>query len=111
MTPRIAAEFWVKAHIRICAAQQVIATVVRRGDNQAGNVLIKLNLLDGRASVLEPATDIEGKRVWMRVTGPEPVEEEKADAAIARAIKRDSDVWVLEIEDKAGRHFLSEPVV
>jgi len=111
VTPRVTAEFWVMAHIRVCAANNVSAMVVRRGDRDAGNVLIKLNLLDGRASVLEPAMGLDGARIWMRVTGADPVDDAAAEAAIARSIKRDSDVWVLEIEDKAGRHFLSEPVV
>lgn len=109
--PRLKAAFFVKAHIRICASHGVTATVVRHGDDDAGNVLIKINLLDGRASVLEPTTNVDGARVWMRVTGPDPVEEALAEAAIARARKRDSDIWVLEIEDRDGRHFLSEPVV
>jgi len=109
--PRLKAAFFVKAHIRLCASRGVTATVVRHGDDDAGNVLIKINSLDGRACVLEPATNVDGARVWMRITGADPVDDTQADAAIARALKRDSDIWVLEIEDRDGRHFLSEPVV
>jgi hypothetical protein len=38
--------------------------------------------------------------------GKVPVAEADAEARIAREIKFDSDVWVIEVEDRAGRHFL-----
>ena len=106
--PRLKAELWVKAHIRICQAQGAQAFVVRRGDETAGIVLLKVNRLDGRAFVFEPATGSDGARVWTRLSKAET--EAEADAAIARAIKRDPDLWVIEIEDREGRHFLTEPV-
>lgn len=106
--PRLKAALWVKAHIRICEAQGAQAFVVRKGDETAGIVLLKVNRLDGRAYVLQPATGLDGARIWTRLTKSE--EEAEADAAIGRALKRDPDLWVIEIEDRAGRHFLVESV-
>jgi hypothetical protein len=110
VTPRLKAAIWVSAHLRVCAAQGITATVVCHGDDVAGSVLIKLSLLDGRARVLEPTFGRKGERVWRAVTGPEPVSESDADAAVARALKRDPDLWVIEIEDRLGRHALTDPV-
>ena len=110
MTPRLKAEIWVKAHIRRCWVEDAIAVVVRRGDETSGTVLVKLNDLAGGCSVLQPAPGPEGGRIWLRATGPEPVSEQQADAYIARQVEFDPDLWVLEIEDRAGRHFLDEPV-
>jgi len=110
MTPRLKAEFWVKAHIRRCWTKDVIAVVVRRGDDMAGTVLLKLNDLSGGCTVLQPAPDPEGGRVWLRATGAEPVSERDADAYIERQLKFDPDLWVVEIEDREGRHFLDDPI-
>ena len=111
MAPRLRAEFWIKAHVRVCEAQGAQAYIVRRGDETAGAILVKVNRLDGTAMLLEPATGPDGMRAWMRVTGADFVSEGDVEAAIARAVRRDPDLWIIEIEDRQGRHFLSEAVL
>ena len=110
MTPRLKAEIWVKAHIRRCFVEGSFAAVVRRGDEMAGTVLLKLNDLGGGCIVLQPTANPDGGRLWMRGTGPTPVAEAEADAYIQKQLRYDPDIWVLEIEDREGRHFLDEPV-
>ncbi|WP_339832217.1 DUF1491 family protein [uncultured Parvibaculum sp.] len=108
--PRLKAEIWVKALIRRCETAGAGAMVVRRGDATSGVVLVKVNRLDGRASVYAPARDGEGALFWMARPSPEPVPEVDADAYIDKQRQRDPDLWVVEIEDREGRHFLFEPV-
>lgn len=110
MEPRLKAEIWVKALLRRCAAANVPAAVLRRGDADSGAVLVKLNLLERGASVFAAGWGADGGRLWRRATGAEPAPEAEADAYIARALQRDPDLWVVEIEDRQGRHFLTEPV-
>ena len=50
----------------------------------------------------------DGERVWMRPALSD--QEAELDRYIERAIKVDPDIWVVEIEDRTGRHFLTEPV-
>jgi GMP synthase (glutamine-hydrolysing) len=110
LTARLKAEIWVKAYIRRCRVHDVMATLVRRGDADAGAVLIKLNMLENGAAVLSQTRDAEGRPVWLRATGPAPVEERKADDYIARQLAFDSDLWVIEVEDREGRHCLDDEV-
>ncbi len=110
MRPRLTAEIWVKAHIRRLATVDIPAFVARRGDNTAGAVLVKVNRLEAGCTVLSPANRGDGERFWLRATGAEPVPEAEAEAYIARQLRRDPDIWVLEIEDRDGRHLLDEPV-
>ncbi len=108
--PRVTSDLWVHAHLRVCAVNNVPAVVVRRGDATAGGILLKVNGLDGRASLLTPSAGLDGERLWVRVTGPDPVPEADADQRVAKAVQRDPDLWVIEMEDRQGRHFLTEPV-
>lgn len=110
MTVRLKAGIWVRAHIRRCEVAGVPAFVVAKGDETAGTVLVKVNRLGGGCEVFTPRTGLDGERRWLAGTGPAPVAETEADAYIARQRGYDPDLWVIEIEDRTGRHFLDEPV-
>ena len=109
--PRLKAEIWVQAMIRQCRSADIDAYLVRRGDETAGSVLLKVNRFDAGCFVLTPTFAPDGGRAWMRGTGPEMVPEPDADAYIQRQLGYDPDVWVLEIEDRAGLWELGEPVI
>ena len=109
--PRLKAQLWVMAALRVCATQDMAATLVRRGDDDAGAVLIKQNLMGGGFRVLVPMRDGQGRAAWMAGTGDIPVAESQADAYIARQVARDSDLWVLEIENRDGRLPFDTPII
>jgi GMP synthase (glutamine-hydrolysing) len=109
--PRLKSQVLVKAVIRRCDMAAVPALVVRRGDPDSGAVLLKLNRGAEGCTVLSQTRTPEGELVWMRGTGADPVPEPDADAYIARQAKYDPDLWVVEIEDREGRHFLDDRVI
>jgi hypothetical protein len=104
---RLTAEFWVQAYLARLRLADIPAFVVARGDATAGAVLVKCNTLDGQAVAHQRRTDLmTGERLWMELSaGPEP----EVDDAIARQRGFDPDLWVIEVEDRAGRHLLDEP--
>ena len=104
------ADIWVKALIRRAGVANVPAMVVRRGNGDAGTISVKVARLDGTADVYGPTWGEDGSRIWMHSVGEGPVPEADADAYLARQEKFDPDFWVVEIEDRRGRHFLTEPV-
>ena len=101
--PRLKARLWVQAAIRRCMVENVAAVVAAKGDETAGAVLVKLNRGADGCEVFSQVRDGAGQPAWLRATGPEPVPEARADAYVARAREVDCDLWVIEIDDRAGR--------
>ncbi len=102
---------WAQALVRRAQVGGAFATVARRGDSDAGAVLVKVATMNGKAMLYAPAQDGEGQRIWLNLSNGALGDEEAAIDAYAR--KRgntDPDLWVIEIEDRQGRHFLTEPV-
>jgi len=99
---RLRSRLRVQAAMRACESRGLMATVARHGDDDAGAILIKQNLHEAGFRVLAEARDNSGERAWIAGTGPTPVAEAAADAYIARQVGRDSDLWVVEIEDAKG---------
>lgn len=111
MEPKLKARLWVQAQVRACTAEGIAATVARRGDPDAGAILLKINQGALGCSVLTQVRDPAGQLAWLRGTGPEPVPEDQADAYIARQVERDYDLWVIEIESRDGRAPISGSVI
>jgi hypothetical protein len=104
---RLTAEFWVQAYLARLRLNNIPAFVVAHGDNTAGAVLVKLNTLDGNATCFQRGFDLmSGARQWdTLVSGAEA----DVDAAVTRQRGFDPDLWVIEVEDRDGRHLLDEP--
>lgn len=107
MTPRLKTGFWTSALIRNAEQKGAFAAVIRKGDPDAGACLVKVRTLDGNAILYRPVRNMKGERVWW-LKGPSP--DRDIDDYINRRIDDDPDIWVLEIEDRKGRHFLTEPI-
>ena len=84
--------------------------VVRRGDPHSGIVILKLNQLEAGCRVMSQMRDLDGKLGWMEALEGALVPEAEADAYIARQAERDPDLWVIEIEDRLGRHWVDGAV-
>ena len=96
---RIKTKIRVQAWLKRCAAEGFMATVVRKGDPEAGALFIKVNRFLVGCEVFSGATAPDGQPAWLRGTGSSPVPEADADAYLNRQFKYDSDIWILEIED------------
>ncbi|WP_224816973.1 DUF1491 family protein [Hasllibacter sp. MH4015] len=103
---RLTADFWVAAYLARLRLADIPVYVVARGDATAGAVLVKQSPLDGSATLYQRSYDpMSGAREWMELaSGPEA----EVDAAIARQRGFDPDLWVIEVEDREGRHLLDE---
>jgi hypothetical protein len=112
---RVKSGIWVSAYLRRCQAEAVPVAIVRRGDEAAGAIFICVDQLDGTVCLYGPAPaglkGSETERRWVRCLGSGAVASEEASDYLARQRKIDPDIWIVEIEDRAGRHFLGEEAV
>ncbi|RBW53649.1 MULTISPECIES: DUF1491 family protein [Ruegeria] len=103
---RLTADFWVHAYLARLRFQEIPAFVVAHGDDTAGAVLVKLNTLDGQAAAFQRSFDLmSGERKWVELSSGAETE---VDDAITRQRSFDPDLWVIEVEDRQGRHLLGE---
>jgi hypothetical protein len=103
---RLTARFWVDAYLTRLRLHDIPAFVTSHGDDSAGTVMVKLNTLDGQARLFHRSFDLQtGARTWVEFSaGPES----DIDASIVRQRAFDPDLWVIEVEDRDGRHLLDK---
>ena len=112
---RLKSEIWVKAYLRRCAVNGATGVVVRHGDDDAGAIFIKIVRPDGTAAVFSPAPagldDADVDRSWVTRFQKGFVPEAEAEALLKREASFDEDLWIVEIEDRDGRHFLGDELM
>jgi hypothetical protein len=105
---RLRSDFWVSAYLRRCGVEGLDAALRRRGAAEAGAIFVKVDRLDGTASLYGPApqslVDDSGERRFVALlvdATPLDVEDK-----VRREARFDSDLWLVEVDDRQGRHFL-----
>ena len=95
--PRVKASLTVSIALRMGDMNGKPGMVLRKGDPDAGGILVVLRGREGM-TVLSRMTDPAGGHAWIKATGATPVDQEAADTYVARQVKFDPDLWVLEFE-------------
>ncbi|MGI8525575.1 MAG: DUF1491 family protein [Pseudolabrys sp.] len=114
---RLKSAIWVAAYVRRCNVEGVFAAVRRRGAEEAGALFIKISRLDGTATLYGPAPQSSfdhaqpSDRAFAPMLGAaKPAADADVEASLTREIRFDPDLWIVEVEDRGGRHFLDNVV-
>jgi hypothetical protein len=113
---RLKSAIWVAAYIRRCFVEGAPAVLRRRGAEEAGAIFIKIDRLDGTASLFGPApqSTFDAAQPMERAFAPllkiQPAPSADVEARLIRELRFDPDLWIVEVEDRAGRHFLDHVV-
>lgn len=109
---RLKSALWVAAYLRRCHLEGSFAVVRRRGAEEAGAVFVRINRLDGTSDLFGPAPQTAFEvpagveRMFSASLAEQPAPDAAVEAYLVREIKFDPDIWIVEVEDRAGRHFL-----
>lgn len=98
--PRLPTKLWLDGHLHHLTVKGVPYYIIQRGDRVGGLVLLKLNGLEHGVKLLTQQRDLDGVMQWVGALDQDIVSEQDAEAYINRAVARDPDLWVVEIEDR-----------
>ena len=107
---RVTSALWVAAYVRRCHLEGAFAVVGRRGADEAGAITVTVDRLDGTSDLYLPApqTVFESaqpeERLFLRVL--DRAGAEAVAARLASEQRFDPDIWIVTVEDRAGRSFL-----
>ncbi len=109
---RLKSALWVAAYLRRCQVEGCSAVVRRRGAEEAGAIFIRICRLDGTSELFGPAPQTalmsDGTdRIFSACLTSQPVPDAEIETYLSRETKFDPDLWVVEVEDRAGRNFLN----
>lgn len=110
---RLKTGLWVAAYLRRCQVEGVFAVVRRRGAEEAGAIFVRISRLDGTSDSFGPAPQsaFDAAQATARAFTPsfavQPTPDAAVEAYLAREVKFDPDVWIVEVDDRAGRNFLA----
>ncbi|HEV2746787.1 MAG TPA: DUF1491 family protein [Allosphingosinicella sp.] len=108
MEPRLSSSVLVSALMRQAEADGGFATVIARGDSDAGSVLVILSERGRKARFLERILQPDGRYRWQE-TGPQTAaNDEEAANFLGRKRRFDPDLWVLELDIASAERFADE---
>jgi hypothetical protein len=109
---RLKSTLWVAAYLRRCQIEGVSAVLRRRGAEEAGAVFVRVSRLDGTSDLFGPAPQSAfdampgADRAFSASLAKQPAPDAEIEAYLAREMKFDPDIWIVEVEDRAGRNLL-----
>ena len=99
---RLKTELRVSALLRRAQSEGAFAAVLRRGDADAGALWVILRHGKELLRYTEQMS-MSGAREWYQ---DGPFEEAEMGLRVNKAVDRDPDIWIVEVEDARGRAFL-----
>ena len=86
------------------------ATVITRGDDSAGAILVECTHRGERQLIIERATDLDGHDMW-RVADAAPAQDEvAAEERLMRRRRSDADLWIIELDIAEAERFAAETI-
>jgi hypothetical protein len=96
---------WVQAFLRRCNGAGLYGAVVKKGAEEAGALFVIIDRRDGTYHLFcpapGPAYDAAGDRRFIEEL-PYPAASGDIQALLERRRRFDPDIWIVEVEDRAG---------
>ncbi len=107
MTTRLPAHLEVSALIRAVQAQGGFATVLAKGEKDAGTILILTIEKGENGALYERMPQLDGSRKFAQVKLQDPEKPKEMDEYLARRQRQDSDIWIVELDIADAERFIA----
>ena len=107
---RVTSGFFVSALLKRLNSASCFAALRRRGAEEAGAIFICVDMLEGQCRLYGPAppdfdSPDDGGRRFTEIQPGKQLTPLDASERLAKEISFDSDIWIVDIEDRSGaRH-------
>lgn len=104
---RLPAHLEITGLIRAVQAQGGFATVLAKGERDAGTILILTMERGGNGALYERMPQLDGSRKFERVKAQDLENTKDLDEYLARRKAQDSDVWIVELDIVNAERFIA----
>ena len=101
--PKLKSSIWVTAQVKMCDKNSIPIFVLKKGDPDAGSILLKINRLELGIEIYNQSRTSDGKLTWISASTQNVFSEQAASDYINKQCTIDPDIWILEIEDSKNQ--------
>src|SRR5690606_23401482 len=109
MESRLPAHLEVSGLIRAVEAAGGFATVIAKGERDAGTLLVVCSEKGGRSAAYERMPQPDGTRMWRLPRQHNPERPDEFWDYCNRRKRQDSDLWIVDLDVPDGERFIDSP--
>ncbi len=106
MEARLPAQLEVSGLIRLAQAAGGFAAVLRRGEREAGTILIVILENGANSKLYERMPQVDGSRKWHCAKRQDPDNPAEFSEYLSRRALQDSDLWIVELDVPNGERLI-----
>jgi hypothetical protein len=103
---RLPAHLEVSALLRQVQVEGGFATVVHKGERDAGTILVVLTENGANARAYERMPQLDGTRSWTKTFSEGTENKRYFSDNLERRAKQDPDLWIIELDIARGERFI-----
>lgn len=107
MDARLPAHLEVSAIIRAVEARRGFASVIAKGEKDAGTLLILTMCRGANAVLFERMPQLDGSRPFVAAKRENPENREEIYDYLEKRRRQDPDIWILEVDIADGERFVA----
>ena len=108
MEARLPAHLEVSALIRRVQAEGGFATVLHKGERDAGTILVVLTQNGANMRLFERMPQLDGSRNWSLSKSQTPENTQEFEDYLRRRSAQDLDMWIIELDIADGERFIAQ---